>query len=150
MDYNWIFYIALVAFNLLVLSMVYQMEKCKCLKKSGYLNEKFWYLFNKVRYIKLMSMVFIVVGIINLCLPVTSSLSKIIFVGNLLAIVIVVALILQIHILIDFLKKVNECEKKKKCTMNSFHGILKNILISCSAGTQFIIIIAILMGCLYL
>mgnify|MGYP000886483047 FL=1 len=147
--YKFLFYALFIGFNLLVLSLVYEFEKCKCIIKSGYLEEKYYYMFNKINYLKIISMLLIAISVVNTCIPVTSSLGKVILIGNILAIITIVSLVIQLSILIEFLKKVDKCGKKK-CKINSFHNSLKNLIVDSSSGTQFIFVIGVLLGLFYL
>ena len=94
-------------------------------------------------------MLLIAISVVNTCIPVTSSLGKVILIGNILAIITIVSLVIQLSILIEFLKKVDKCGKKK-CKINSFHNSLKNLIVDSSSGTQFIFVIGVLLGLFYL
>ena len=147
-SYKIIFYLAFIGFNIIVLTLVNHYSQCKCIIKAKYSDEKYMYLFNKIKYLQLSAMTFIGISVVNMCLPLTSTLGKIILIGNIVAIAIIIGLIIQLNILVDLLKKVDSCEKK--CKAPKIYTNLKDIIIASSTGMQLAIAFSVLMGLLYL
>lgn len=142
-----IFFTLFIILNSLILTYISKLDNkksCLCIKDKSFRNP--YGLMDNIEYLKTFSGIAIVIGIINLFLPIAKLITSLPFIGGLITMAIFFLLLAQMVILNGVVNKVNSKECEKQCNIGKFYKNLGNFLTGLSMTTYVIVLLVIIIG----
>lgn len=142
-----IFFTLFIILNSLILTYITKLESknsCLCIKDKSFRNP--YGLMDNIEYLKTFTGIAILIGVINLFLPIAKLITSLPFIGGLITMAIFFLLLAQMVIFNGVVNKVNSEDCKKQCDIGKFYKKMGNLLTGLSTTTYVIVLLVIVIG----